>query len=102
MGSFRLTPKAKADLTEIRDYTRRTHGKAQCARYLLDLQTAFRQLAENPSLGRQCDNISPGLQRMEHAHHVVFFRSKPYGVRIVRVLHERMLPARHNMDDPEE
>ena len=58
-------------------------------------------LADNPSLGRACDNIRPGLRRMEHARHVVFYRQTPTGVLISRILHQRMLPENQDVGDDE-
>jgi len=43
-------------------------------------------------LGRSCDHIRPGLHRFEHEKHVVFYLLEQTGVRIVRVLHQSMLP----------
>jgi plasmid stabilization system protein ParE len=34
--------------------------------------------------------------------HVVFFRRRPYGVRVVRILHGRQLPEIHTFDEDEE
>jgi antitoxin ParD1/3/4 len=46
-------------------------------------------------LGRPCDDIRPGLRRMEHGKHVVFYRlQKPGGILVVRILHQRMLPEK--------
>jgi plasmid stabilization system protein ParE len=39
---------------------------------------------------------------MEQGKHVVFFRREPEGVLVSRILHERMLPERHAIDDDEE
>jgi plasmid stabilization system protein ParE len=38
---------------------------------------------------------------MEQGKHVVFFRREPGGILISRILHERMLPERHLMDEDE-
>jgi plasmid stabilization system protein ParE len=32
---------------------------------------------------------------MSRAKHVVFYRLRPYGIRVIAVLHERMLPELH-------
>jgi toxin ParE1/3/4 len=90
MTKYRLSKLAKADLSSIRDYTKRKHGARQCALYLHDLTACFRALAEHPGLGTACDAIRPGLRRQQQGRHIVFFVTKPYGVRIMRVLHKRM------------
>jgi len=101
VGRFKLTRNAETDVDGITDYTLRTWGERQCARYVDALESCFRDLAHTPSLGRACEHIRQGLMRQEQGKHVVFYLPKPYGVRIIRVLHERMLPDRHNIIDDE-
>jgi len=102
MTKYRISKHARSDLTRIRTYTSDRYGTEQCKRYLQALTACFRMLAETPSRGRRCDRLRPGLMRMEEGEHVVFFVQKPYGVRIVRVLHKRMLPERHELIDNDE
>lgn len=58
-----------------------------------------RQAVGNSALGRTCDDVRPGLRRMECGRHVVFYRSEAGGILISRILHQRMLPGRHAIDD---
>jgi toxin ParE1/3/4 len=92
---------AADDLLSIGQYTVSTWGKAQAARYIDELEVCCQRLAENPSLGRGCDEIRPGLRRLEHAKHVVFYRRESGGVLISRILHQRMLPGDHLTGDQE-
>ena len=55
-------------------------------------------LADNPELGRTCDDVRPGLRRMESGRHVVFYREDTGGILVSRILHQRMLPERHVID----
>ena len=73
MARFRFSRRAEADLLSIGDYTLRTWGKAQAARYFGELEDCCKTLAENPALGRKSDEVRPGLRRLEHGKHVVFF-----------------------------
>ena len=84
---------------EIAAYTLRTWNAEQCERYLDAMEAACQALADSPALGRSCDDVRPGLRRFEQGRHVVFYRQQPYGARIVRILHDRMLPGRHELDD---
>lgn len=103
MRTFRLARKAREDLTGIRDYTRRRWGAAQCKTYLTELRASFRRLAENPLLlGHAADEIRPGLRRSTQGLHIVFYVPKPYGVRIVRVLHEVMQHDLHDFSDEDD
>ena len=69
---------------DIGAYTLRTWGKDQTLRYIDDLEACCQRLADNPSSGRPCDRVRPGLRRMEQGRHVVFFRREPGGVLVSR------------------
>jgi len=99
VAGFRFSRRAEADLLSIGDYTLRTWGKAQAARYIGELEACCRTIAKNPALGRSCEDVRPGLRRMEAGKHVVFYRSERGGILISRILHERMLPDRQAFDD---
>ena len=99
MATFRLSRRAEADLLSIGDYTLRTWGKAQAVHYLLELEDCCQKLADNPALGRVCGDVRPGLHRLEHGKHVVFYRPKRAGIVVSRILHQGMLPDRHILED---
>lgn len=99
MGGFRLSRRAEADLAEIVRYTFETRGEDQTARYIDELETCCQRLANNPALGRTCDHVRPGLRRMERRRHVIFYRQDSAGIFISRILHQRMLPERHPLED---
>ena len=84
---------------DIGAYTLRTWGEDQTLRYMGDLEACCQRLADNPASGRPCDHVRPGLRRVEHSRHVVFFRREPGGILVSRILHERMLPEKHAIDD---
>jgi toxin ParE1/3/4 len=92
MAALYLSPRARADLIDIGQYTRQTWGEAQAIRYLNKIEDRMEQLAENPMLGRVCSEISPGLRRMEEGRHVIFYRQTDKGIVVSRILHEGMLP----------
>jgi toxin ParE1/3/4 len=102
VAAFRFSRRAEGDLLGIADYTLRTWGSAQADRYLGELEVCCQMLADNPGLGRLCDEVCPGLRRMEHGNHVVFYRQEPGGVSVSRILHQRMLPGRHAIDDQDD
>ena len=102
MATFRLSRLAAADLIDIGAYTLRTWGQEQAIRYIDDLEACCRAPADNPTSGRSCDQLRPGLRRMEQGKHVVFYRRDPGGILVSRILHERMLPEIHAIDDEDE
>ena len=99
MAAFRFSRRAEADLLSIGDYTIRTWGKAQAAGYLGELQVCCQTLSDNPALGRPCPEIRPGLRRLEHGKHVVFYRQERGGILVSRILHQRVLPELHSIED---
>jgi toxin ParE1/3/4 len=99
VAAFRFSRRAETDLLSIADYTLRTWGSAQAAHYIVELEVCCQMLADNPALGRLCDDVRPGLRRLEHGKHVLFYRQERGGVLISRILHQRMLPDRHAIDD---
>ena len=102
MAALRFSRYAEADLLDIGNYTLRTWGKTQAASYLDELELCCRMLADNPALGRLCDEVRPGLRRHEHGKHVVFYCWERDGILVSRILHQRMLPEKHAVDDLED
>ena len=99
MGALRFSRLVESDLLKITACSLQTWGKTQTARYLVELETCCQKLAGHPALGRKSDCIRPVLRRMEHRSHVVFYRQQQDGIRICRILHQRMLPKNHPSDD---
>ena len=52
-------------------------------------------LTNNPALGSGAEQLIRGLQRFEHQSHVVFYKSEPGSLLIIRVLHSSMDAPRH-------
>jgi toxin ParE1/3/4 len=96
---LRLSRSAKSDLLSIGAYTLQTWGAAQAERYLDSLERCAKLLAGNPSLGRPCDWIRPGLCRFEKGRHVLFYRREGDGILISRILHQIMLPEQQTFED---
>ena len=102
MAKIRFSRQAEADLEVIGSYTLQTWDEAQADRYLSQLEECCRLIATNPALGRSCDDIRPGLRRIEQGRHVVFYREESGGVLISRILHQRMLPDKQSIDDEDD
>jgi toxin ParE1/3/4 len=99
LPTYRLSRLARLDLIEIADYTVDTWGLEQADRYVDGLVGCFERLARTPGIGRPCDRIRPGYRRVEHEMHVVIYRADRDSVFISRILHQRMLPSRHLIED---
>ena len=95
MASYELSEFADRDLTEIYVYSYRRFGESRADAYLLALHDCFALLADQPTMGRSIDYLRTGYFRFEHARHTVFYVRADGGIKIMRVLHERMDPERH-------
>jgi toxin ParE1/3/4 len=102
VARFRFSHRGEADLLNIGLYTLRTWGEIQTDRYIRELEGCCQLLADNPSLGRPCDEIRPGLRRMKQGKHIVFYREESGGIFICRILHQSMLPEKHAIDEEDE
>ena len=94
-AEYRLAPEAKRDLEAIWLYTLEEWGLEQANRYTDKLTDVFAQLVVGPQLGTACDHIRTGYRRRRVGRHVVYYRMTDYGIAVVRILHDRMLPTRH-------
>ena len=92
---YRVSPKAREDLEEIWLYTLGTWGIDQANRYVQGLTDTFASLAKDPLRAAASDHIRPGYRRFLSGKHVIYFKQTDYGIAVIRVLHERMLPGRH-------
>ena len=95
MSQLRLTPKARADLDAIWDYTVKHWGIERAEAYLLSLGETMKLLANQPGIGRNIDDIRKGYFSFPAASHVFVYRSQPDTVEIVRILHKSMDVERH-------
>jgi toxin ParE1/3/4 len=64
--------------------------------YTLDLINAkFSQLSNEPNIGLSCDEIRIGYYRYTIEKHIIFYKKYSYGIRIIRVLRQRMDWLKH-------
>jgi len=111
MARFRLSRPAQMDVAGIFAQGTELWGSEAERRYGVMLATAMRQVAADPEgrVTRDCDKLLPGLRsfHLRHARvddpvsrvrrpvHVLYYRAiAPQLIEIVRVLHEKMEPAR--------
>jgi toxin ParE1/3/4 len=97
VSEYRLSALAELDLEDISDYTTDVWGQRQAVAYLESLVECFIRIAEMPNLGRPCGAVRPGFRRVEEGKHVVFYKPLKNGVVISRILHQGMIPARHQL-----
>jgi toxin ParE1/3/4 len=88
MGSYRLRAHARNDLEVIWDYTLEQWGVQQAERYFEALFTCFDDLAANPQMGRQRDEVFPGIRGFPQGRHIVFYELDEAGIEIVGIVHQ--------------
>lgn len=112
MARYRLSDPARADIAAILRTSEVMHGAEARIRYRGLLAAALRRIAADPQRLATADRSEflAGLRSLRIRHcrndsreapvaepvHVIFYRAAPAGiVEMLRVLHERMEPARH-------
>jgi toxin ParE1/3/4 len=95
---IRYSQLATNDLSEIARYTLGEWGVEQTVRYMDQLEACCAKLVQMPYMGKACEEIRPGLRRMECGSHVVFYRQDELGILVSRILHKSMLPQKHSIE----
>ena len=91
MKPFQLTIKAKSDLKDIAVFTSRRWGREQRNIYLKQFDESFWLLAENPDIGKTCDEIRIGYRKFLQGSHVIFYlQIGSQQIKIIRILHKNM------------
>jgi len=85
-----LRPRAQRDLNDIWNYSAASWSVSQAETYIRKIQRVCSMLAEDPRLGRPCEDIRAGYRKFRAGSHFVFYRIIEDGIDVVRVLHERM------------
>ena len=95
MSRVAYTTRAQADLLGIITYTLKMWGEDQAAHYLEEMEDCCARLATNPGLGRIWKRNGVSFHRREQGGHVIFCRPHDGGIKVFRILHQRMLPKLH-------
>lgn len=93
-AEYRLSPEAESDMDNIWDYTAEEWGREQADRYARMLTERCSELAMSPETGKAVE-VREGYHRGVVGKHAIYYRIVPYGIAVVRILHERMSVSRH-------
>lgn len=86
MAHFVLSPEARDDLREIRDYIARDNVEA-ARRVLRELHTAMRHLAEMPQMGHVREDLAEEPLRFWPVYsYLIIYRPDSRPLQVVRVL----------------
>jgi toxin ParE1/3/4 len=95
MSRYVLSPRARADLDDIWNYTAQRWGTDQAEEYLRLLQSAIDTVADEPRKGRASDEVRQGYRKYAAGSHMLFYRVIDTGIDVIRILHSRMDFERH-------
>ena len=87
-AAYAVRELAAADLEAIWVYTVEQWGVEQAERYLKSLFACFEDLAENPQLGRQRDEVKAGYRSFPQGRHVVCYLVVPAGIEVIGIVHQ--------------
>ncbi len=91
MPEYLLTKKAVEDLSQTWDYTFETWNEKQADKYYGILIQSFKELSENPELGKHYDEIDIGILGYRANNHIIFYKIiGTLKIEVIRILHGRM------------
>ena len=91
MAKYFLTNKAVEDLSKIWEYTYEVWSENQADKYYELLTSSFREIVQNPELGKNYNEIDKLIFGLHVGKHIVFYRIAQAGdIEILRILHQRM------------
>ncbi len=95
MLRVKFSPIAQEDLSHISEFGIQRFGAPQAEAYTDELIDRAYCLAENRSLWKRRDDIEQGLCSYFQGSHQLFFELREETLRVHRILHQSMDPARH-------
>lgn len=96
--SLRLTPDAKTDLINIRQYTVQHWGRQQSTKYLSELRRTIRLLIETPTMGIKRPDVGSNIFSFPHVSHMIYYTFNKVQLVVIAVLHQSMIPLNHIQD----
>lgn len=91
MAKFFFTNKAVEDLSSIWNYTRIKWLEKQADKYYISLLEISQEVADNPNLAKEYNQIINGLHGIRSNRHIVFFRILSKNeIEVTRILHGKM------------
>lgn len=93
MRRFRLSRASKNDLTEIAEYI--AADNPQAAKHVLSqILLHLERIGSQSGMGQRCEQFGERMRRFPVGNYVIYYRTTPNGISVVRVLH-----GHRNVDD---
>lgn len=86
MARIIRTPEALNDLAEMWEYIGANNPDA-ADRLLDNINDKVKLIAESPYIGREREELAPGIRSFPAGRYLIFYRPIAGGIEIVRVLH---------------
>ncbi|MBE4526077.1 type II toxin-antitoxin system RelE/ParE family toxin [Vibrio parahaemolyticus] len=93
--TYKLSKLAQNHLRKIKSYTVTNFSELQWNYYRGNLLTAFQMLADNPAVGRSCDELYSNGFYFPVGKHTAYFTKEDGFILIVAVLGQSQLPQNH-------
>ena len=93
--SYKLSELAQSHLLKIKDYSVNNFSPLQWRSYKEKLLTTFQLLADNPEIGRSCNDIYPNGFYFPIGKHTAYFIKEDGFIMIVAILNQSQLPENH-------
>ncbi|EKO3855345.1 type II toxin-antitoxin system RelE/ParE family toxin [Vibrio sp. SSH13-20] len=94
-NKYKLSKLAQAHLQKIKSYTINNFSEMQWNNYKDTLLAGFQMLADNPAVGRSCDEIYPSSFYFPVGKHTAYFTKEDGFILVVAVLGQSQLPQNH-------
>ncbi|MDK9735715.1 type II toxin-antitoxin system RelE/ParE family toxin [Vibrio sp. D404a] len=94
-NKYKLSKLAQAHLRKIKSYTVNNFSEMQWLSYKDTLLAGFQMLADNPAVGRSCNEIYPGGFYFPVGKHTAYFTKEDGFILVVAVLSQSQLPQNH-------
>jgi toxin ParE1/3/4 len=82
----KITPTASRDIESIMDYLAENASFETAEHFLDQLNGKFKRLVKFPKIGSRRDELYPGLRSVPLKNYLIFYRSVPEGIEVMRVV----------------
>ena len=90
-----ISPAARSDLTNIRQFSIDNWGNITASNYLSYLENQLKLLRDHSQIGTPCPEFQPGVRSRACKSHVIYYRVDKQSVEIIRILHGHQDPTYH-------
>lgn len=94
-SKYKLSKLAQTHLQKIKNYTVNNFSEMQWQSDKNTLLTGLQMLADNPAVGRSCDEIYPSGFYFPVGKHTAYFTKEDGFILVVAVLAQSQLPQHH-------